>query len=328
MQGPVIENQTVEVLKSIRGNFHDSKIILSTWEDTNINFDSNLYDDIIFNKDPGCFFAFLDQKNNVDRQVVSTLNGLKACKTKYAFKIRTDFRIVGDNFLNYFGVFDKFNKEYKIVNKRILACTNATRNPYNKYAMNYPFHISDFAFFGLTEDLLKLFDIPLTPKEDKDYFFTHQNLLRLGGIVCRFIPEQWILMNLLKNNGKKTNFEYATNFSKENSKLTELYITNNFVLLNLEQFNLNPFKTQFLTKNNLVYLETCYTYHDFLKMYKKYCDNNYLIPILDKERSNSFFVIKKFKRLFIKPILKPIINVICWFVKNKDLKRKIREIYY
>ena len=329
VQGAVAKEQTVEVLKSIREHFKESQIILSTWENTNIDFDENLYDEVLFNKDPKNFPCDKVTKimNNVDRQVVSTYNGLKACKTKYAVKIRTDFKITGDDFLKYFDVFDKFDEEYRIVNKRILACTNATRNPRNNFFAKYPFHISDFAFFGLTEDLLNLFSAPLTPEEDKSYFEIHKDLPNIYNSLCRFVPEQWITTSFLKRNGKKINCEYYCDFSEENSKLTELYIANNFVLLSLEQFNLDPFKKQFLTKNNKFYLQTCFTHYDFLKMYKKYCDNNYKLSLINYEKFTFFYIKPQIKKFVIKPILKPIINIICMFIKNRDLKHKIRNIY-
>ena len=329
VQGPVIKGQTVEVLKSIRSNFNESKIILSTWENTNIDFDVNLYDRVIFNKDPGNFWhsSIKGIMNNVDRQIVSTYNGLKSCDTKYAFKIRTDFKITGSDFLKYFDVFDKFNEEYRIVNKRILACTNATRNLRNKFCLKYPFHISDFAFFGLTEDLLNLFNIPLTPEEDKKYFDINKNIPNIYKLSCRFVPEQWIFLSFLRKNNKSINCRYYCDFSEENSNLTELYIVNNFTLLNLEQFNLDPFKKEFLTKNNGFYLETCLTHYDFLKLYKKYCDYNYSLPRKDDEKNNILYVAFRIKRFIIRPILKPVINIICFFIKNRRIKHKLRAIY-
>lgn len=282
VQGAVAKGQTIEVLKSIRKYFKESQIILSTWENTNMDFNEDLYDKAVFSKDPGGFLGYEKAKvgNNVDRQTVSTFNGLKACETKYAFKIRSDFRITGDGFLQYFDKFNKFNNEYKIVDKRMLACTDITLNPRNETQYKYPFHVSDFAFFGLTEDLLSLFSAPLTPKEDKKYLETHSDKSNPSESLFRFMPEQWIATNFLKSKGKNINCEYYNDCSEENSKITDLYIANNFVLLSLEQFNLDPFKKEFFANNIPNYKQICYTHNDFLEMYEKYCNKNTEIDYL------------------------------------------------
>ena len=141
------------------------------------------------------------------------------------------------------------------------------------------------------------------------------------------MPEQWIFLSFLRKNNKSINCKYYCDFSKENSNLTELYIVNNFTLLNLEQFNLDPFKKEFLTKNNCFYLETCLTHYDFLKLYKKYCDYNYSLPRKDDEKNNILYVAFRIKRFIIRPILKPVINIICFFIKNRSIKHKLRAIY-
>ena len=84
----------------IRKYLPKSKIILSTWDGSNVN--GLDYDIVIFNKDPGgSLCSANDDKilNNVNREIVSTLAGLKVCKTKYVFKIRSDLIIKSNKIL-------------------------------------------------------------------------------------------------------------------------------------------------------------------------------------------------------------------------------------
>lgn len=323
VQGPVNRNCTASCLASYRKYLPGAKIILSTWEGSKV--EDLDYDEVILNKDPGNFIDIktsnIEHYNNVDRQIVSTINGLKLVKTKYAFKIRTDFQLINHSFLGYFDKYIQFNSKFKIISKRILICTTCTRNPTKTF--KFPFHISDFVFFGTTDDLVDLFDIPLTKDSDKNWCLINKKNRKSGEFLCRFTPEQYIFISFLKKHGVDVKCEYYDDYSNENIELTKLYIVNNFTLLNTEQFNLLPFKREFLTTNNINYLNTCYTHYDFLKMYKKYCNNFYFLPSYDKERCNSITFYKIVKR----KILKPFVNIICIFIKNRNLKNKIRQIY-
>jgi hypothetical protein len=61
--------------------------------------------------------------------------------------------------------------------------------------MPFPFHPSDIAFFGRTEDLLTLFDIPLMTEAEA--YWDKKNA-RFN----RYVPEQHIFINCLRKKGK------------------------------------------------------------------------------------------------------------------------------
>lgn len=110
-------------IPSIKKFLHSCKVILSTWEGEEIPENiKNQIDEIVYNKDPG--FKTRDCKikgkpNNVNRQIVSSINGLKKVKTKFAMKMRTDFILTGKKFLDHFDKFPKYEKNIVFLKKEL-----------------------------------------------------------------------------------------------------------------------------------------------------------------------------------------------------------------
>ena len=329
VQGAIYEINTKQTIDSIKKYSPSSQIILSTWEGS----ETSQYNvsEVIFNKDPGGFYS--DKKvqkvpNNVNRQIVSTINGLKQVKTKYAFKIRTDFEITGNNFLKFFDNFDICDYKYKFFKHKVIACNLCTCNPRKKDKDAYCFHISDFAFFGLTEDLIDLFDIPLADVNDKIFV--------KKGHLCRLVPEQTITTEWLKKHNFKFNFKCYNDKNEDNILLTEQIIANNFILLNYDNFSIYPLKEGLqIPKSTQKYIKDFgrnYTQSEYFELYKKYCNNNidlllykkYDGLILTKHKIILYKLLLYVRRL----ILKPIANIMCWFIRDKDLKHKIRQFFY
>ena len=125
VQGAIDEKYITKCINSIIKYFKNSSIIISTWENEFVPDDVLAkVNKIIYNTDPG--FCTRNCKpdgkpNNVNRQIVSTINGMKEVKTKYAVKIRSDFIIKNNNFLKYFDNYNKFDNDYRIFEKRIVA---------------------------------------------------------------------------------------------------------------------------------------------------------------------------------------------------------------
>ena len=146
----VINEYTKECLLSIRKNFPNAQIILSTW--VNSEIDDLDYDKVVFSEDPGA--SIIDDVsgtlNNVNRQIISTKSGLKQAERKYVLKTRTDIIWNDDNILNYFALYDEgYNSKH--FHNRVLICNYYTRNP---SVLPLPFHISDWIAFGLNEDII------------------------------------------------------------------------------------------------------------------------------------------------------------------------------
>lgn len=204
VQGPVRE-RTMDTLESIRNNFKGSKIILSTWEGSRV--DNLSYDSVVYSKDPGEINITKNNhivgKENTNRQIVSTHSGLLNVQTKYAVKIRTDTPILSNAIIElYYKAQDYYrDPAFSFLEERVIVSSINTIDP-NSY-IKFPYHISDWFFFGKTTDLLKIWNGKIIPEDE---YFTEQDIQEK--IFCsrgfdfgRFTAEQLVLYYFLKNNG-------------------------------------------------------------------------------------------------------------------------------
>ena len=302
VQGAIDKKNTPICLKSIRKYLPDAEIILSTWEGSEV--DGLDYDILLLNKDPGNYICDEVYKiyNNVNRQILSTKNGLKKTTRKYAIKIRSDMEITGTNFLNYFGKFKKRCDECKILKERVIINNLYCANPHK---IKFLFHVSDWVFFGLTEDILNIWDIPLETESVALYYKNHDRpaLDLVKTWLFQYIPEQYIWSSFLRKNNIDFSFEYYTDFNDKILELSELSFANNAVILNYEQFGIKFLKFD-------PYKNDCsvqYNNYDFLCLYKKYCDKNYKMPLKyrwknDLKIKKSIEKIKKHWRRFFLPL--------------------------
>ena len=152
VQGAVDREKTPICLQSIRRMLPGAFIILSTWEGTDV--DGLEYDDVVLSEDPGGFDEFnipFSPKNNINRQIVSTYQGLLKVKTVYALKLRTDFYLCDDGFKDFFNTYNRECTEYKIFEHKVICCELYSRNPRYIFSdMKRAYHPSDIFFFGYT----------------------------------------------------------------------------------------------------------------------------------------------------------------------------------
>lgn len=277
MQGPIVENVTRRCLGSIRRLFPESSIVLSTWSGSEI--EGLDFDTCVLSDDPGAIFYSNspDSKlNNVNRQIISTRSGLGAVNTLYSFKIRTDFEISNRDFLIYIEMFNKPDGLYKVFEQRVLSCCFFSRDP--RGAMPYPFHPSDLAFFGLTSDLKRFFDVPLMT-EAEAYWVADKGLL-----LNRYVPEQHLFINFLKAQGKSIICEHFYDATEKNISDTERYFAENFTMLEFEQFGLVPRRSGFSVNSDPKSFSACYTHLEWLKLYKNHVDGSVVLPDIDPMR--------------------------------------------
>jgi hypothetical protein len=153
IQGP-LNNYSIEIANLyLQLDFVD-RIILSTWVGTSLpeNLDERII--VILNEDvshPGIA--------NRNRQIISSLNGLKQVKTKFSAKLRSCQKISLDSMYLMYEYYNK-NKE------RVLHFEKNEIKPYNRICVAgifrpFPFHPRDHIFWGNTLDLIDVFDIPL-----------------------------------------------------------------------------------------------------------------------------------------------------------------------
>lgn len=311
VQGAVDKKWTQRCLKSIRAHFPMSHIILSTWAGSDTSAFAYLCDKIIYNKDPGGTPHFRYQTNspifNLDRQITSTKNGLKAVKTKYAVKIRSDMIVKNRNMLKYFDSLNKYDKKYKLFNKRIVSfAAYSAFAPSGRRSWLWCMH--DYGYFGLTSDLLKLWDIPLMSDIEKNYWKTKckdkypttsddnawfiNKWLTENQPNYQYHAEQYILLkSFAKLRGLKIKFKHMFDFDTENVEMFKCVVANNFIPLYSSRIGMSLPKDA--TEYDTAYIsELDYTYPEFLALYNKYANGDTEIPDSDPEREKWKWVAK------------------------------------
>lgn len=316
IQGP--ENPALqESIVNIKIIFPNSKIILSSTSSYSTNYHGA--DSVVISSDPGAL-PYTTEKdsrpNNTNRQIVSTLAGMREVKTKYVFKLRSDFIFKSDMFLNFHGKYPKSSTGYKLFEEKVLVCSFYSRNPNSHH--KYPFYISDLVHFGLTKDVIRLFDIPLMTHEE-------QRFIKKGHISSfRYHPEQHILLSCLKQGGFEYDCEYYNHTTTNNILETERIFASNFMLLSFDQFGIHPTKKTFFVKNDPGAFSSCYTHIEWLELYKKYCDPDIVTPEFDPDRAELDEAVRQID--FYKSVTKFITFVIPIPRYRKEIRRKILNI--
>jgi hypothetical protein len=313
VQGAVNANYTLRCLKSIRACLPDSKIILSTWQGSDLSCLKTLYDEVILSDDPGQI-VWWKKKNegkaniysNINRQIVSTFAGLRKVESKYALKFRTDLFLDNFGFINHFNRYNNYDDKYKCVQDRVLIWNLYTRNPNIK--IKYPYHFSDIVMFGLTYDLQEIWDIPLCPKDD---------YVKWGNsISTRYMPEQYIWLNYLRKHQDIDAPQYYSH-EKDIYSESENYMLNNVVLLSQSQFGLKGISKKLKKYNPL----TCYTHADWLALYRYQSFG---------ERTLGLMWLK-FKELGVHRarhyVWRKAVKAVTCLIPNKKLRHQVRRLY-
>ncbi len=274
VQGAINEKLTPLCLESIRKCLPDAEIILSTWEGSDVN--GLDYDKVILNKDPGKDF-FKNVTVNTKRQIYSTRQGLLNVSRCYAIKIRSDLTIESNSFLNYFNQFDKFNENYRVFDKRIIISSYYTRLPTESCFLYHP---SDWFAFGLTKDLINLYDISLPDKEN-DLYTEYFELVNPGKQLCtaKYWGEQYIFVKCLLKNNKNIFFKDHTDINTVSRHQSLMYLLNNFIILDYNKELKIRFNKYNLSDEFIVNQYKIYTFSEWLNDYKCYCDSMFYIPL-------------------------------------------------
>lgn len=293
VQGAIDKENTLKCLKSIRKHLAGSEIILSTWEGANT--DGLDFDKVLYNKDPK---NFRDGKSNtpfnLNRQLVSSKNGILASERKYCIKVRSDIVFCSNNFLYYYNKFPERDTKYRVFKERVIFCSLVFRRYVGEASgivTPMPFHISDWFAFGLKEDILLLFDIDL-PNERAfvNYLITNRiytaRRLQFNSSI-HYAPEQYIFMNCIKKKLDIPRFDNIIDFTSENIEFSDRVIANNCIVLDPPQAKLYcaknkpvPYRdwSKFNSRLPVPVWEGLYRYDVFVKEYRKYCDPYYIIP--------------------------------------------------
>ena len=157
--------------------FPAAEIVFSTWRGTAVA--DLTVDKVVFSEDPGGHpfnhnDAFL--LNNTNRMLRTVKAGLTTSK-EYVLKLRSDLYLYDKNFLRYFDRYDKFYIPLRVFRKKVLLFSLWTRAFHLTDSGRQPcaFHVSDWAQFGLTEDVKLLWDVPEVQEPEFSQWFATRN---------------------------------------------------------------------------------------------------------------------------------------------------------
>ena len=262
LQGAVNKDTNL-VIKSIRANFPSSIIILSTWKDSNpVDLD---YDMLVTSDDPEGIVVGDKTRlfNNVNRQIVSSFEGLKKVTTKYVVKARTDILFKSNKILHYLNKYHKNGGQYDLVQHRVLVLSDTSNNPHRDYKM--PFHISDFIYAGLTQDVYDIFDIDLMPQEYFRWFETKSipNNANYPTMLSRYMPETYIWYSFLSKK-LQIKFDHTYDTSNNNIELSDTIISDVLIMVSSFQIGVKCLKYP----NQFFATYQKYTFYEWKKLYR------------------------------------------------------------
>lgn len=286
---PQEPNITHKCLTSIREYLPGATIILSTWP--NQELEGLDYDQLVISEDPGANCRHYTMKGepqfyNNNRQIVSSREGLLQVKTKYALKLRSDNYLTSNNFVELQKSYQARAAEHTYLKERVVVSDTFTR----RYAKGLPvaFHLSDFFYFGLTEDVLAFWNIPLFEEFQPtssvpinegfpDYVIDCTQALCLAAF--QQFDSSIQLKSLLDNSPKKI-------------ELSEKCYANNLVIAPPEILGLGLCQ-KFLGKARVSRTKgkcTHYQFFEWQALYKQYCDPTLYIDSHWKKRCKLFLV--------------------------------------
>lgn len=204
------DEYTLETVKLYKQLFGGAKIIVSTWDYSDpcvVDLIRNEGCDVILNKafKPSGF-------GNVNYQICTSLAGIRKAKelgAKYTIKTRTDQRVCKKTALSFLknlvNTFDvKDDRNLIGLNGRIVALSGS---------LLLPLYFTDYFYFGYTEDMEKLFDIPYEPRDipssQKYYGKTYGWKFSADKFYVDIPAEVYIISQFLQ---KYMSIEYTVNF--------------------------------------------------------------------------------------------------------------------
>ncbi len=274
VQGPYYPKITPKILDNVLIKFKDSELILSTYKNKKIDNKFKKKFKIIYNQIlPGTMHSLNPPiYYNYFGHIRTSLNGIKKSSKKYVLKTRSDVLFSNTNFLNYFDKFKFAEKKSIIFKKKVLISSHYTIDPRK---LPLPFHFSDWFFFGLKSDLIKIFNQNYMSKENKkvpDWFLNKKKpKFFFNEYTSRFRAEQNLILNFLRKY-KRLNIKHAYDHNLKNIISTEKILASNFVVLNPNLISISSLKyPNFASTQNLLFFNELVTYSKWQKLYKKYC---------------------------------------------------------
>ncbi len=286
VQGRVEKELTAICLASVRKYLPDAQLILSTYKGTDT--DGLEFDDLVLSDDPGAIKFNKKEYCNINRMLTTSKAGIACAARPYILKLRSDLELRSLDFINYFSKYDKFDDDYRIYKERILCSILFTLKfeESGEKHMDIPFHVSDWWYFGRTEDIRKLYSVDLVEEPYFSRYFQYHpkpegRVEIFPERLWRMSPEQYILSSLVKKNIPTLDFETMFDNSLEILEISERFIVNNYIPLSSSMSGIYNNKSSYLKTNDNfsgVYKDGLYSERIWMKSYKKFCDEKFEFP--------------------------------------------------
>jgi hypothetical protein len=300
--------------ESIRKFFPRSQIIISTWLENDV---SGLdFDKCVISEDPGA--TIFDDKNqtfqNVNRQIVSSRNGIMQCETKYTIKIRNDLYFTNSNILKWMERIEYINniEKYPIIGEQPIIVTNVTSvNPRKKIKL--PFHPCDWIYAGNTKDLIQIFEIPQMPQSWIRYFQDrpHPENWPEKTYLSRFPAESYIWSSYLKKK-VELDFKHGSDMFGANTTISEQIFGSELIVVPLRLLGLKSSKHQIYEHK----LRDMYSYSEYrsISKYSAYLPRKLAYTLALATSATLVFVFQKVEK---------ILSNVFWKIKKtiKNLKK-------
>lgn len=281
VQGAIVSkgNITINVCESIRKFLPKAEIVLSTWKgcDTS-NID---YDILIENEDPGNLDSYYNGHevspvaNNFNRQLVSTVNGIKASRRKFVMKLRSDSMLVGAYFLKIYNEYDECAEK--------IACFEP-RNPWGNFRDQLS--LCDFWFFSSKCNLLELWDIELYRNnivEDRD-----------------ILGEEYLMAKYVEKKKRIPLTNFVINADKYKNSVYKDFIENKFMIMPARKSGIRCYKyPEFNDFKTVCIKHYVISFSDWMSFQKIKNPTNTLYHIMHLLEVFSGNIILKLKRLKI-----------------------------
>lgn len=256
VQGPVTRYgdgdlfHTARMLDEVRRVLPGAQIVVSTWENSDLS--DIVADVIIQTPDPGGITFEIGSKkpNNINRMLLSTKRGIEAANGRYILKLRSDMMPTSARFLYLWDKISKAPKYWPLFDRSVLA--------YPIYSLLFedcgrrmpkPFHVSDWAFFGLASDVRALFSVPLVDEPEFSRFFDNHDAHAFDTaplVRWRFSPEQYLFYAALRTKHPELPpLAHKQDYNPANVAASEKAIFSNFLFLDPDQWGLLHDKAEY-----------------------------------------------------------------------------------
>ncbi|WFF38740.1 WavE lipopolysaccharide synthesis family protein [Moraxella nasibovis] len=246
----------------------NATIILSTWSNTVLPSDYDTpeklgVDKIVYSDDPGALpnikFDNLPA-NNANRQLLSTLTGLKATTTRFAMKLRTDSFLTGTGFKKAYSQFEqqvsatKKGRDFQY--SPIVLCCYFTIDP-NVYE-HMAFHMSDWVHFGETKTLLKYWDVPFFNFEDATFYERHPHDKSSNFFDRQFRTRIAVEQYLTTEFAKKFGYAVPVFHNQIDKKILfdfDKFLAERMIVLDLDQFGVDLPKYKWVRNSDFISMD-------------------------------------------------------------------------